>query len=282
MTSAFLPTLAAHPEFDVRVVSRHTRVVPGTEVKVLRVDEMESEDFDVVLACLEDDDASRTFWLHPAVSRLLDRAPMACIEMSTLGHEWVCSWHEYVAAHGAVSVESPVTGSRAGAQAATLSAFVCASDYSRSAEALLHALTSRIYRFSRAGSPAVFKLIYNAWGAAILKTLAQFSGVLEDTMGRDFAVAREIVMNDGWMALVSASKLDRMLDRDFTVPDFALKHMVKDLRLANVLLDGAPLVSTLLAEYASAAEISGPDADYTAIAMVNFGRHDDEAHGAAR
>lgn len=282
MTSAFLPSLAVDARFNVRVVSRHVSAIPDAEVEVMTVDDLKHAEFDVVLACLEDDVASRAFWSNPVVRGLLDRTGAAGIEMTTLGHEWAESWHELLAAHGAVSVESPVTGSRPGARTTTLSAFVYASDHHRAAEAVLQALTSRIYRFSTPGAPAKFKLIYNAWGAAILETLAQFGGALEDRMGRDFAVAREIVTSDGWMALVSASKFDRMLDRDFAEPDFAVKHMVKDLRLANVLLGGRPLVSTLLADYTSAAEIAGSDADYTAIATVDFEQHGDTVRGTAR
>jgi hypothetical protein len=51
---------------------------------------------------------------------------------------------------------------------------------------------------------------------------------MRDLLADDFEVARRIVTSDGWMALVCASKLDRMLGEQFESPDFALRHMVAD------------------------------------------------------
>lgn len=69
------------------------------------------------------------------------------------------------------------------------------------------------------------------------------------------------------MALVCASKLSRVVAADFDDPDFAVRHMVKDLSYARDMV-GAPhaLLDLVHHSFRTAAAAFGGDADYTAVA----------------
>jgi 3-hydroxyisobutyrate dehydrogenase len=266
MTSGLVPHLARLPDTSVALLSRHQLTSPCPGVEVVTVEDVIAAPADVVLGCFESDERSRAFWTTPQVRDGVAEANAACIEMSTLSHPWVLEWHDLLASTGGISIESPVTGSRPGATDGTLSAFVYESAKDARADRVLGAFTRKRYRFGTAGNPTRFKLVYNAWGAALLHTLAAFVPTLYSGLTDDFDVAREILKSDGWMSLVCASKLDRMTSSDFSDPDFALRHMVKDLRYSQKILGDNDLIALVLAAFLRTQEIHGGDVDFTAVA----------------
>ncbi|GGT16030.1 NAD-binding protein [Streptomyces purpureus] len=92
---------------------------------------------------------------------------------------------------------------------------------------------------------------------------------LRQVLGDDFDVAGDIITGDGWMSLVCASKLDRMVEERFDDPDFALRHMIKDLGYAQEVLGPShELLDLVHRSFAQAASVYGGDADYTAVTGV--------------
>jgi 3-hydroxyisobutyrate dehydrogenase len=271
MTRGVIPHLLDHPTMKVTLTSRHLTSTPDARLELVRRADLRERQFDVVLGCFESDDASQQFWTSPDLAPVLRDGRPGCIEMSTLSHPQALSWYEHLGALGCPSIESPVTGSRPRATEGTLSAFAYASARHPPAEQVLAVFTERRYDFSQPGNPTLFKLIYNAWGAALLDTLATFARPMREQLSDDFDVARDVIMGDGWMSLVATSKLDRMLSEDFSDPDFALGHMIKDVTLAGDVLDTSEYLPSLLARYQHAADAFGLDVDYTAVTAVPDG-----------
>ncbi|ORT57219.1 NAD(P)-binding domain-containing protein [Streptomyces sp. CB03238] len=270
MTRGILPHLLRREELSVSLMSRHLTSPPYPEVRLVRAAELERPD--AILGCFEDDDASRDFWTSPHVTEAVARGHSACIEMSTLSPSWIDAWHGHIRESGGVAVECPVTGSRSGAADGTLSAFVHQSAYDARVETVLNAFTRQRYSFGSAGHPTRFKLVYNAWGAALLHSLTAFVPTLRTVLDDDFDVAARILSSDGWMAPVCASKLDRMVESRFDDPDFALRHMVKDLRYAHdVLPPPHPLLDLVHDSFTRALSAHGGDADYTAVTGTGTG-----------
>ncbi|MFF5933300.1 NAD(P)-binding domain-containing protein [Streptomyces sp. NPDC012508] len=274
MTRGILPHLLRAQDLSVSLMSRHLSEPPHPEVRLMQEGDLTPSAQaaapgyrpDVILGCFEDDTASRDFWTSGPVGAVIARSGAACIEMSTLSPTWIDAWHALVRETGGVSVECPVTGSRDGATGGTLSAFLYQSVQDARAERVLETFTQLRYTFAAAGHPTRFKLVYNAWGASLLHSLAAFVPTLRRTLGDDFDVAARIISNDGWMSLVCASKLDRMVEARFDDPDFALRHMVKDLTYAHEIIP-APhhLLDLVHSSYVDALSAHGGDADYTAV-----------------
>ncbi|GLV87978.1 hypothetical protein Slala03_76670 [Streptomyces lavendulae subsp. lavendulae] len=265
MTRGIIPHIVQKAGARVFLTSRHMRTAPSG-VTLLTLDELARTPPDVILGCFESDERSREFWTDPQVLAAVSRSRSACIEMSTVTPGWIEEWHALIGDHGGATIESPVTGSKVGAAGGTLSAFLHASVPDDRAWQVLDTFVTKKYHFSAPGNPSRFKLVYNAWGAALLHTLTAFIPTLQDDLAEDFAVAAEIVQGDGWMSLVAASKLGRMVEQNFEDPDFALTHMVKDLRYAHSVLGEAnPLVNLVYQAFLNAESTYGGTADYTAV-----------------
>lgn len=223
--------------YDVVVLSRHLDPTFIDFQVATDLDETLSHDYSAVISCVTGDERSRELWLDERMYGLLRRVRPLVVELSTLSASWIGEWHQHMESLGVIAIESPVTGSRSGAEAGTLSSFFYSKNQSRLANEIFVRFTNRIYRFSAPGNPTRFKLIYNSWGAALLTTLGPHVALLSEHLTDDFDLASRIVRSDGWMAPLVASKWDRRLDDYFENPDFRLAHMVKDLNYLREILD---------------------------------------------
>ncbi|MET8622748.1 NAD(P)-binding domain-containing protein [Kitasatospora sp. NPDC004669] len=227
LTSGILPHLAALPETRVVLTSRHLARTPDTAIPLITPAEITGHHPDLILGCFENDASSRDFWTHEHVTGAITERRAACIELSTISPERAMQWHDEIAALGGTPWECPVTGSRPGARSGTLSAFVYAAAPHDIADRALAAFTRNRYQFTSPGNPARFKLIFNAWGAALLHASGAFARCLPPHLGADYPVAAQIVTSDGWMAALAAQKLPRIEERAYGEPDFAVRHMIK-------------------------------------------------------
>lgn len=265
MTRHLLPHLLADTGLEVVIHSRHLTASPGGAVTLVDLATIPRTIATVILGCFESDERSREFWQSPEVVELISRQLSCCIELSTLSQGWIQEWHKHVRALGGHDVECPVTGSREGARAGQLSAFLYQPSQDLRASQVLSLFVRRIYQFQEPGGPARFKLLYNAWGATLLYTLKAFVPQFKE-LGADFATAIEILRSDGWMSQVVDSKVDRMLAQNFADPDFHVAHMIKDVRYASRLFDPVPeLLDTVLGAYTAASAAYGDRADYTCV-----------------
>ncbi|WP_405444664.1 NAD(P)-binding domain-containing protein [Streptomyces erythrochromogenes] len=267
MTGGIIPHLTGLTATHVTIASRHLKEAPLPGTVLIRPDGIARARPDVVIGCFADDESSRTFWQHPQTRAAVRAHRSTCIELSTISPAWAESWHARITEAGGLPVECPVTGSRPGAQAGELTAFVHhPGPLDPAGLRVLDAFTARRFAFFHPGNPARFKVIFNAWGAALLHCAGVFARQLPEHLAEDYATAADAITSVGWMATLAASKLDRIERSDYSDADFAVQHMLKDLELARDLLGDLPLITTTAAAYTAAMDLHGPWADFTAVA----------------
>nr|BFD90940.1 hypothetical protein KitaXyl93_23000 [Kitasatospora sp. Xyl93] len=266
LTSGILPHLAALPDTRVALASRHLTQAPHPAIPLVNPAQVVAARPDLIIGCFETDGRQHAFWTHEHVTAAVTEHHPACLDLSTISPERAEQWHQEIAALGGIPWECPVTGSRPGARAGTLSAFLHAPAAHDAADRALAAFTRHRYTFARPGNPARFKLIFNAWGAALLHAAGEFARQLPRHLGADYAEAARIVTTDGWMATLAAQKLPRIQAGAYEDPDFAIRHMIKDLDYARTLLGDLPLLTAALEAFTEAEKRHGPHADFTAVA----------------
>ena len=188
-------------------------------------------DTDIIISCVPDDEASRSFWFNETVREYIEKYKTFSIELSTLSYNYICKWYQYIEENNGKAIECPFTGSRGGAEKGTLSLFIC-SDYYNDLKDFFTLFSSKIYQFPLIGEPSKFKLFYNTWGAALLYQLAEFYPVIEREF-TDTELVEDIISNDGWMAPVCSSILPRVKAKKYDDVNFKYKYMVKDINYAN-------------------------------------------------
>jgi 3-hydroxyisobutyrate dehydrogenase-like beta-hydroxyacid dehydrogenase len=174
----------------------------------------------------------------PAVSSVLDailpalRQGKAVVQSSTIDPASAVSFEARVRATGARYVESPFTGSKPAAEAGTLVFFMggqaAAID---SVDPLLSVVSETRFRLPSVGQAAALKLAMNLNIAGQMQalseslTFARGAGIADDFF---FQVLAKNVSNSGLARLKEA----KLKSGDFS-PQFSVKHMHKDMRLAE-------------------------------------------------
>jgi 3-hydroxyisobutyrate dehydrogenase-like beta-hydroxyacid dehydrogenase len=173
----------------------------------------------------------------PAVQNVLDQilpvlhAGQVVIQSSTISPRASRDFAEQVQRTGAAFLEVPFTGSKPAAEQRKL-VFYIGGDEKVLAKVrpVLERLSSTIMHIGPIGSASALKLAMNvnialvAQGLSESLTFARAAGISDDTY---FAALKLNVSNSGLAAL----KETKLRTNDFS-PQFSLKHMAKDLRLA--------------------------------------------------
>jgi 3-hydroxyisobutyrate dehydrogenase-like beta-hydroxyacid dehydrogenase len=136
-----------------------------------------------------------------------------------------------VEAAGGRFLETPFTGSKTGAESATLVFFVGGDEgVFRRAEPLLLQVGRKAFHFGPVGAAADTKLAMNLILANYMQAMAE-GFLYARKAGVDMQTFVEAFrLNAGWCPLAEL-KVPKIIGRDFS-PHFSLKHMDKDLRLA--------------------------------------------------
>ena len=189
--------------------------------------------------------------------------------MSTLTPGWL---HELAAAarqRGLEALDSPVGGSKAAAAAGQLVLFVGgeAATLERVRPAL-EAISKEINHLGGTGAGTTWKLINNMM-VAIQVAAAAEALALAERAGFDRAQVADLIAGGGLGSPLVKMKMPRMSGLAFDNPDFALRHMVKDLRYAGDLaasLGVSPDLAGAAAGYYTRAEAEGHgDRDFAAV-----------------
>ncbi|MFD9053337.1 NAD(P)-binding domain-containing protein [Streptomyces zaomyceticus] len=153
LTSGILPHPTSLPDAAVTLASSHLSASPDPLAVLIQPDQADQVRPDVIVGCFADDERSRAYWEHRSTTTTLTDCRPACIELSTISPTWAEEWHQRLQGHGAVPVESPVTGGRPGARAGTLTAFVYTPTVDERAEKVLAAFTPEPPPLHRTGAP---------------------------------------------------------------------------------------------------------------------------------
>jgi 3-hydroxyisobutyrate dehydrogenase-like beta-hydroxyacid dehydrogenase len=208
----------------------------------------------------------------PAVAAILEKIlpqlgpGKIVVQSSTIDPASSEKFSAQVAARGARYLEAPFTGSKPAAENRQ-SVFFLGGDAGLVAELepLLALVSAHRFHIGTGGQAASIKLALN------LNILAQMEGLAEAlTMARRAGVAddmffRVLEKNVGYSALVKL-KEPKLRTGDFS-PQFSVKHMHKDMRLATAMgqASAMPLLEALRERLRLAEERGGANEDFSAL-----------------
>jgi 3-hydroxyisobutyrate dehydrogenase-like beta-hydroxyacid dehydrogenase len=221
----------------------------------------------VVWLCVSDTSAVEAVLFGPQGVQEALTEGMTVVDSSTISPSATRQFAERVRALGAQYVDAPVTGSKAGAENATL-IFIVGGDEAaiEPLKPLLAAMGKQFFRMGETGKGQAAKLVMNLQIALIYEgfaealTLATKLGVPAETL---LPLVQASMVRSG----VVEYKASFVMKRDFS-PNFPLRLMHKDLRLAleaakeaRVKLPGLETVEEI---YDMATEDGHQDLDYAA------------------
>ncbi|MDO7597918.1 MAG: NAD(P)-dependent oxidoreductase [Pseudomonadota bacterium] len=153
------------------------------------------------------------------------------IQMGTISPNESRSIHQYISERHGRYLECPVLGSLPEARSGTLILMAGGSseDYN-AALPLLQFMGKDPRHIGDIGQGATLKLAMNQLIAGLTSSFA-LSLALVDKEGIETEKFMSIVRDSALYAPTFDKKLDRMLSRDFTRPNFPTKHLAKDTRL---------------------------------------------------
>jgi 3-hydroxyisobutyrate dehydrogenase/2-hydroxy-3-oxopropionate reductase len=196
---------------------------------------------------------------------------MIIADSSTISPSATRKFAERVARKGVQYVDSPMTGSKAGAEAGTL-LFMLGGDEQaiEKLKPLYAAMGKKIFRMGETGKGQSAKLVMNLQIALIYEGFAE-ALTLAAKLGVDAENLASLINSSMVKSGVVEYKLPFVLGRDFS-PNFPLRLMRKDIRLAleaakeaRVKLPGLETVEEI---YEVAVEEGHADLDYAATLLL--------------
>ena len=141
---------------------------------------------------------------------------------------------DQVERRGARFVEAPFTGSKMGAEKGELVFYVAGDEVAlREARPILEASSKEIIEIGEIGQATVVKLATNIATAASVQALAEGLALVNHAgIPADKFVAA--MQNNASYSKTLSMKLPKMIENNFE-PHFALKHMLKDMKIASQL-----------------------------------------------
>lgn len=163
-----------------------------------------------------------------ARSQLCDRT---VIQMGTIAPEESQAIRDQVVAAGGTYLEAPVLGSIPEARSGKLIVMVGAEpEQFEQVRSLLQVLGENPILLGSVGSAAAVKLALNQLIGALTSAFAVSLGLVR-RQGVEVEAFMQILRQSALYAPTFDKKLQRMLDRDFTNPNFPTKHLKKDIDL---------------------------------------------------
>jgi 3-hydroxyisobutyrate dehydrogenase len=223
-----------------------------------------------VILMLTDTKAIREVLLSEAArSQLSDRM---VIQMGTIAPEESQAIRDEVMAAGGEYIEAPVLGSVPEARSGKLIVMVGAEPAQfEKARSLLQNFGENPILLGSVGSAATIKLALNQLIGSLTSAFALSLGLVL-RQGADVEAFMQILRQSALYAPTFDKKLQRMLDRDFTNPNFPTKHLKKDMDLflqtaqaSGLAIESLEGVQQILTQ-AIAQQLS--DLDYAALFSV--------------
>ncbi|HEV3393166.1 MAG TPA: NAD(P)-dependent oxidoreductase [Chthoniobacterales bacterium] len=213
--------------FHVFVWNRNPRPVPNFVGAPAELAEM----CDYIQIFVSDDDA--------LLDVIRQMAPALGSRHIVIAHPTVAPHSMRMAAdlverRGARFVEAPFTGSKMGAEKGELVFYVAGDEVAlREARPILEASAKEIIEIGQIGQATVVKLATNIVTGASVQALAEGLALINHVgiPAEKFVAA---LQNNASYSKTLAMKLPKMIKNDFE-PHFALKHMLKDMKIASQL-----------------------------------------------
>jgi 3-hydroxyisobutyrate dehydrogenase-like beta-hydroxyacid dehydrogenase len=147
---------------------------------------------------------------------------------------------EVVQRRGARFLDAPFTGSKTAAEKGELTYYIAGDDGAlREARRFLEASSKEIIEFGDVGEATLIKLATNMVTAASVQSVAEALALVAKCGVPPEKFERALRSNASQSTTI-AMKLPKMMDGDFE-PHFSVKHMLKDLQIAERLADSLEL-----------------------------------------
>jgi 3-hydroxyisobutyrate dehydrogenase-like beta-hydroxyacid dehydrogenase len=155
------------------------------------------------------------------------------IAHSTVAPDSMRAAAEIVERRKARFVEAPFTGSKTAAEKGELVYYVCGNDAAlREARPILEASSKEIVEIGPTiGQASAIKIATNMITAASVQAAAEALALVQ-ALGLPLEKFLEAMRSNASHSTTLAMKLPKMLSRDFE-PHFSVKHMLKDMQIAN-------------------------------------------------
>ncbi len=152
---------------------------------------------------------------------------------STVAPDSMRAAAEIVERRKAQFVEAPFTGSKTAAEKGELIYYVCGNDAAlRHAHSILEASSKEIINIGPTiGQASAIKVATNIITAATIQATAEALALVQ-ALGLPVEKFLEAMRSNASYSTTLAMKLPKMLSRDFE-PHFSVKHMLKDMQIAN-------------------------------------------------
>ncbi len=173
-----------------------------------------------------------------------------------------------VESQGARYLDAPFTGSKLAAQNRQLNYYVGGPAAAlEEARPVLEATSKQIIHLGKVGDASVLKIATNMLTAATVQTLSESLAIVR-AAGIDDQKLLDAFAHNATQSTTSAAKLAAMIARDFE-PNFSLKHMLKDVRLARGMADEhdmpLPVMETLDAVFSAGIDDQWGDEDFCVV-----------------
>jgi 3-hydroxyisobutyrate dehydrogenase len=187
---------------------------------------------DVVLTMLSDGEAVQQAMTSGFTgARYAMRRGGVWLQMATVGVEWTGRLAALAAESQLEFVDAPVSGSDGPAREGKLVVLASGpSDVRERVQPIFDALGRRTVWLGPAGNGSRLKLALNNWLASITEAMAE-TLALTETLGLEPHLFLDAIADGPLAAPYAMVKGEAMLERHFQ-PGFALRHAVKDARLA--------------------------------------------------
>ena len=156
------------------------------------------------------------------------------IAHSTVAPDSMRAAAEIVEGRGARFVEAPFTGSKAAAEKGELVYYIGGNEGAlREARAILEASSKEIIEIGEIGQATAIKIATNMITAASVQATAEALALVQ-ALGVPLGKFVEAMQVNASYSTTLAMKMPKMIQRDFE-PHFSVKHMLKDVQIANQL-----------------------------------------------
>ena len=156
------------------------------------------------------------------------------IAHSTVAPDSMRAAAEIVEGRGARFIEAPFTGSKIAAEKGELVYYTGGNEeVLRRARPILEASSKEIVEIGELGQATVIKIATNMVTAASVQATAEALGIVQ-ALGVPLEKFVQAMQANASHSTTLAMKMPKMIQRDFE-PHFSIKHMLKDIQIANQL-----------------------------------------------
>ncbi len=156
------------------------------------------------------------------------------IAHSTVAPDSMRAAAEIVEGRGARFIEAPFTGSKAAAGKGELVYYIGGNEAAwREARSILEASSKEIIEIGEIGQATAIKIATNMVTAASVQATAEALALVQ-ALGVPLGKFVEAMQVNASYSTTLAMKMSKMIQRDFE-PHFSVKHMLKDVQIANQL-----------------------------------------------